>query len=199
MPTTADDFDTLYRGDPDPWSYRTRWYEARKRQLTLACLPAARYRSAYEPGCAIGELSVALAGRCDRLLASDGSGVAVDAARQRLASHSHVQVQRLWMPDEWPAQLYDLVVLSEFVYYLSAAQVAMLVQRLLEGLDSNGTVLACHWRRPFAGTYFDGDGVQDELHRRLELPRLLQVVDDDLRLDVWARDPRSVAEREGLV
>ena len=34
-------FDQIYQ-QPDPFQYRSRWYEARKRALTLACLPRPR-------------------------------------------------------------------------------------------------------------------------------------------------------------
>ena len=64
-------FDGLFAASEDPWHFKQRWYEQRKRAMTLACLPRARYASGYEPGCANGELSAALAGRCDRLLISD--------------------------------------------------------------------------------------------------------------------------------
>ena len=32
-------FDDLYRHHSDPWQFRTRWYESRKRQVTMAALP----------------------------------------------------------------------------------------------------------------------------------------------------------------
>ena len=36
--TRLDDayFQRVYASDPDPWGFDTRWYEARKRSLTLA-------------------------------------------------------------------------------------------------------------------------------------------------------------------
>ena len=40
-------FDRLYGASPDPYGLRLRWYERRKRELTLAALPHPRYRSAY--------------------------------------------------------------------------------------------------------------------------------------------------------
>ena len=42
----------LFEASDDPWSFKSRWYEARKRALTLAALPKLRYGRAYEPGCA---------------------------------------------------------------------------------------------------------------------------------------------------
>jgi hypothetical protein len=78
-------FDDLFAASEDPWGYEYRWYEARKRALTLACLPKARYASGYEPGCANGALSTELATRCDRLLISDGAAEAVALAERRVA------------------------------------------------------------------------------------------------------------------
>ena len=115
-------FESLYAASEDPYAVQTRWYEARKRALLLAALPQARYRSAFEPGCGIGELTLALAPRCDRLLASDFSARAVATARQRTAGLGQVEVQRQTLPDDWPlepgADRFDLIVLSELGYFL---------------------------------------------------------------------------------
>ena len=45
-------FDELFQGNDDPWAFKQRWYERRKRALTLAALPRERYASVFEPGCA---------------------------------------------------------------------------------------------------------------------------------------------------
>ena len=42
-------FEKLYKGNEDPWSFRERWYEQRKRNLTLAALPRSHYGSIFEP------------------------------------------------------------------------------------------------------------------------------------------------------
>ena len=109
----------MFAGNDDPWSFRSRWYEMRKRAMTLASLPRARYGNAFEPGCANGELSAELAARCDRLLISDGTRRAVDSARGRVSSLPHVEVMQAWVPDDWPQQAFDLVVISELGYFLS--------------------------------------------------------------------------------
>lgn len=199
MSHSASTFDELFAGDDDPWKFRDRWYESRKRALTLACLPAPRYRCAFEPGCANGELSAALATRCDRLLVSDGAARAVEIARRRTAGLPQVEVRQAWLPAQWPSERFDLIVVSELGYYLDAESLTAFGARLLESLEPGGTVLACHWRRRIDGCQFDGDEVQQHLAEVLGLPPLLQVMDADLRLDVWCRDAASVAEREGLV
>jgi SAM-dependent methyltransferase len=198
-PLNVDYFDALFRNDPDPWHFKSRWYEKRKRALTLACLPADRYLSGFEPGCANGELAAALATRCDRLLCSDGSALAVQAARERLRATPNAEVRRLWLPDEWPEDAFDLIVISELAYYLNAAQLDELMRCVMRTLTSHGTVVACHWRHHIAGCALRGDDVHDALVKGLPLARLSAHVEADFRLDLWSRDARSVAQREGLL
>jgi SAM-dependent methyltransferase len=192
-------FDTLFSEDADPWRFQSRWYEERKRELTLACLPHRRFAHAYEPGCAIGELTASLAQRCDHLLASDGSAEAVQLARSRLADLPGVEVEQAWVPEQWPERSFDLVVISELAYFLPVDALDPLADRILASLEPGGVVLGCHWRWPIEGCALSGDQVQARLAARLALPQLTQVVDADFRLDVWCRDPRSVAQREGFV
>lgn len=198
MQHTADYFDALFEGNPDPWQFKSRWYETRKRALTLACLPQLRYASAYEPGCANGELSAALAPRCDRLLVTDGAPRAVAMASARLADFSNVQVRQAWVPSKWPAETFDLIVLSEFGFYLGQKDLDILAEKALRSLRPGGTVLACHWRRPIEGCEFNGDEVHHILSKALDLTQVCQVVDPDMLMDVWCSDARSVAQHEGF-
>ena len=191
-------FDALFRGNDDPWAFKSRWYESRKRAITLAVLPHPRYASAYEPGCANGELSAALATRCERLLVSDGNERAVTLARARLAGCANTRVVRAAMPTEWPDETFDLVVLSEIGYFLSAADLDTVTARVRAGLNPGGTVVACHWRRPIDGCDMGGDVVNERIGRGLALPHLSGVLEADFRLDVWTEVARSVAQREGL-
>lgn len=198
MKHTADYFDALFEGDADPWQFRSRWYESRKRALTLACLPQPRYQCAYEPGCANGELSAALATRCDHLLVSDGSQRAVNLATARLASMPNVHVKQAWVPLQWPQQTFDLVVLSEFGFYLEADDLDLLVHKAMASLRPGGTVLACHWRAHIDGCRLNGDEVHQRLADRLPLAHVSHLLETDMRLDVWCLDARSVAQHEGF-
>lgn len=193
-------FEDLFAGSDDPWGFRTRWYESRKRALTLACLPAARYARAFEPGCANGELTAALATRCDQVLASDGVAAAVLLAQQRMSGLglTNVSVAQAWVPQDWPAQTFDLIVFSEFGFYLTRPALSALIAKARTSLGTSGTLLACHWRHPVAGFELDGDTVHRALQAELALPRLVHHEELDLVLDVWCADPRSVAQREGF-
>ena len=113
-------FDQLYEQNPDPWAFRERWYEQRKRALTLASLPRQHYGSIYELGCANGELSAGLAQRTDRLLCCDAAARAVELAQQRLSHCPNVEVRQSRLPADWASGRFDLIVLSELGYYLDA-------------------------------------------------------------------------------
>lgn len=191
-------FDALFRGNDDPWAFKSRWYESRKRAITLAVLPHPRYASAYEPGCANGELSAALAERCDRLLISDGAAAAVALAQRRVAGLPQVRVVQAWVPDDWPEERFDLVVISELAYYLDAQALAGLAARARGSLESGGDIVACHWRHPIAGCRLGGDAVHEALAGALRLPRVWSLADPDFRIDIWSADERSVGARGGL-
>lgn len=195
-------FDDWYAAGEDPWGFATRWYERRKYALTLASLPRERYRSAFEPGCSVGVLTSALAGRCDAVLAADLSDVPIAAARRRTAGLPHVRVERRAVPAEWPAGTFDLVVLGEVGYYLDPADLTTLLDRAVGALDPGGTLVAVHWRHPAPDYPADGDAVHAALavRARDHLVRLVAHVEEDFLLDVYARPPAvSVARTEGLV
>ena len=138
-------FERVYANDLDPWGFQTRWYEARKYALTLAALPRARYARAFEPGCAVGVLTEMLASRCDRLVATEPMPAVARAAAVRVAEMPHVDVRELAIPDAWPEGRFDLVVLSEVVYYLTRDGVADLLTHLDAALEPDGHVVAVHW------------------------------------------------------
>lgn len=194
-----EEFSRLFEHADDPWSFKTRWYEQRKRDLTLATLPRRRYRRGYEPGCANGELAAALALRCDELLVSDGVPAALDRARNRLKDMAQVRFLEGWVPDTWPSGTFDLIVFSEIGFYLDCTQLTTLIGQMRGALETNGALLACHWRHPVAGYELTGDDVHEALEAQLSLPRIMRHEEADFILELWSPDPRSVAQLEGFL
>ncbi|MEO7886998.1 MAG: SAM-dependent methyltransferase [Polaromonas sp.] len=190
-------FDAMFSKSDDPWKFRSRWYERRKRALTLACLPDDRYKHGFEPGCANGELSARLATRCDRLLVSDGVDSAVALAKDRLRALTNVEVRKAWIPRDWPRDKFDVIVLSEFLFYLKPDAVEEIAWKAQETLMPGGAILACHWRHPIEGCVLNGDDVHEVLRRFIHLPNQCRVVEPDLSIDVWSSGP-TLAEKEGL-
>ncbi|HEY1484885.1 MAG TPA: class I SAM-dependent methyltransferase [Micromonosporaceae bacterium] len=193
-------FREMYASSPDPWSFAERWYDRRKYALTLAALPQERYRSGFEPACSIGVLSAGLAERCDSLLCTDLVDEAVDRARERLAGYPHVTVRRQALPD-WPDGHFDLIVLSEVLYYLTDEELFDTLTNARASLEPGGHLVSVHWRHPVAEHRRRGDEVHAAVNHVDGLHRLAAYHDPDFRLDVFARVPpmaRSVAQAEGL-
>ena len=138
-------FDSIYARDPDPWGYATEPYERAKYAATLAALPRGRFRAGFEIGCSIGILTRSLAARCDRLLAADCSESSLALARNNGRDLRGVRFSRLRVPGEWPRGRFDLVVMSEVLYYLSRREVSRVVRQILHNLRPGGVVVLVHW------------------------------------------------------
>ena len=197
---TAGFFDSFYAAQRDPWGFETRWYEHRKRSLTLGALPRARFASALELGCSIGVFTEMLTTCCDTVLAVDISAEPLRIASARLAGRPEVIFERHSVPAEWPAGQFDLIVLSEVGYYCSAADLRRLLERCRASLSPEGVLVACHWRHPVPAYPLSGDTVHAQLARVAGLQRTVHHVEYDFILEVFEPRPaRSVAQREGLV
>ncbi len=195
-------FDEFYgNGDgPDPWGFETRWYERRKRAITMASLPRETFRNAFEPGCSIGVLTAELAGRCQSLLATDISERPLAAARARLAGIPGVRFQQLRIPGDWPSGQFDLVVLSEVGYYCGPDDLRSLAGHASSSLSDDGVLLACHWRHPVGEYPLGGDDVHRALQAEPGLSVLAEHLEEDFVLHVFTRpDAPSVARATGLV
>jgi len=194
-------FDQMYATSADPWGFGTRWYEARKYAISVALLPAEHYGDAFEPGCSVGVLTEQLAPRCDRLVACDGSAAAVCQAAARTARRPNVRVQRLVIPAGWPAGDFDLIVLSELLYYFAGDDLPKVLDRATATLRPGGTLLAVHWRHPVADYPRTGDEVHQVLVGQAGLARLVEHREPDFLAEVYIRtdgEPLSVAQTGGL-
>jgi LmbE family N-acetylglucosaminyl deacetylase/SAM-dependent methyltransferase len=191
-------FERFYAGRRDPWGFETRWYEQRKRAVLLASLPQPRFRAALELGCSTGVLTAELAARCDRVVGVDVAEAPLAQARRRLGPE--VELLRLDTPDEWPDGTFDLVVLSEVLYYYGRDDLDRALDRATASLADDGVLVACHWRHDVVEHPLGGDEVHARLAARPELDRLAHHVEEDFVLDVLVRRPAvSVARSTGLL
>lgn len=182
-------FERLHAVEDDPWQVRDSDYERRKRKLTLEMLPHERFSRGYEPGCSIGELSAALAARCDALVCQDVSETAVRQARARLAAYPQVQVRRGAVPADWPDGDFDLVMLSEIGYFLSATELDEMLRRTRMTLRPDGYVVLCHWAHPIDGWELDGAYVHARAAELLGLPVHQRLADPDALMEVFGPCP----------
>jgi SAM-dependent methyltransferase len=140
-----DYFDGIYASDPDPWRFETSDYEREKYAATLASLPRETYRSALEIGCSIGVFTHALAPRCAELVAIDVAESALDAARRRCADQPHVRFAKAAVPGAWPEGRFDLILISEVIYFLDRGDIGALARRIEGALVPGGDLVLVHW------------------------------------------------------
>lgn len=150
-------FDQLYAGDPDPWKFTTSAYEDAKYTATLAALPRERYTSAVEIGCSIGVLTERLAARCNRLLGIDVAQAALDAAAKRCAGLPHVEFALSELPATPPPGSFDLIMLSEILYYFDRDGVTQMAAAVAGLADLGADVMLVHWLGPTPDYPLDGE------------------------------------------
>jgi 2-polyprenyl-3-methyl-5-hydroxy-6-metoxy-1,4-benzoquinol methylase len=138
-------FERLYQSNPDPWGFNTSPYEQEKYRRTLAALGDRRFGSGLEVGCSIGILTRMLAERCDSLLGVDIVEDPLQAARLRCADQPQVRFERMRVPAEWPDGHFDLIVFSEVLYFLSAADIDLCAARVRDSLLPRGVVVLVNW------------------------------------------------------
>jgi SAM-dependent methyltransferase len=169
---SLDYFTGLYLAKQDPWDLATKWHDQRKYAVTMAGLPRPRYRRCYEPGASVGLLTRLLAARCDEVLAVDCVPEAVRTAAANLSDLPHVRVEEAMLPADLPDGTFDLIVIGDLLYYLSAADLEVLLDGLVARLEPGGEIVAVHFRDRANGGSYDGFNV----HGALSLDGLERVV-----------------------
>ncbi len=177
-------FDALYDRDADPWRFETSDYEAGKYAATLAALPRAHYTSALEVGCSIGVLTAALAPRCTALLATDVAEAALEKARARNAGHPHVRFACHRFPDPLPRAGFDLVLLSEVLYYLDRPALVTAAEQVRALVVPGAHVLLVHWLGPTPDYPLTGDEAADAFITTLAVPPIRQQRAAEYRIDL---------------
>lgn len=150
-------FDRLYAADPDPWRFTTSVYEDAKYAATLAALPRERYASAVEVGCSIGVLTERLAARCDRLIGLDVAQAALDAAAARCRDRAGVAFAISTLPATPPPGRFDLIMLSEVLYYFDEAGVRAMAAAVAAMASDGADIMLVHWLGPTPDYPLDGE------------------------------------------
>ena len=81
--------------------------------------------------------------------------------RDRLVDPSTAEVGRL--PD-WPDQTFDLIVLSEILYYFEPETVDAIMLTASDRLEPGGHLVACHYRPVVPDHALRGDDVHRRIH-----------------------------------
>ena len=136
------------------------------------------------------------------MLSCDLAAAAVKATAARTPDLGQVRVEQRDIPRQWPSGRFNLIVLSEVLYYFGDHDLAQVLDHAVASLEPDGTLLAVHWRRPVAEYPRTGDDVHRVLAARTGLARLASHVEPDFLAEVYIRGegtPASVAQATGLV
>ena len=180
-------FEDMYRQDPDPWDFETSEYEALKYQTTINSLPKERYNKAFEIGGSIGVLTALLAQRCDSLLSIDVSETAQQKAIARCQDLRKVRFKIASVPQDYPDEMFDLILLSEVGYYLSWDDLKKTQQLTIEHLEAGGHLLLVHWTLYAKDYPLTGDEVHDSFLQLDRLKHLKGLRKERYRLDLFER------------
>ena len=178
-------FEEMFAGNPDPWQFETSPYEHEKYDTSIGALAGRPYRRAFEVGCANGVLTERLALICDTLLSIDVSSSALASARTRNSQTAHVKFQEMVFPGQTPNGSFDLIVLSEVVYYWSSGDIATAAAWISQRLEAGGDLLLVHWigETDYPQT---GDGAVEQLQQGLPTMKIIRADRyEKYRLDLW--------------
>jgi SAM-dependent methyltransferase len=186
---TPDFFESLYRENPDPWQFATSEYEAQKYAATLEALPRNLYQSGFEIGGSIGVLTEKLAQRCHSLLSVDVSEIAQQQAIDRCQHLQNVRFDLMSVPDNFPDEYFDLIVLSEVGYYWSWSDLIKAQRSILDRLRSQGQLILVHWTVDARVLPLTGDLVHDAFIELVpaRFKHLKSLTQEKYRLDLFEK------------
>jgi hypothetical protein len=110
-----------------------------------------------------------------------------------------VTLTRSSLDSPWPQGHFDLVMLSEVGYYLSAETLRAVFDRECPRLAPGATVMAAHWRHRVAEYPLSGDQTNDIVAATEGLHHVAGYRDEDMVIDVFdTATAISVAARTGV-
>lgn len=161
-----------YFDDGDPFGFDLHPEEQLKFRRTLEVCGEGPLGRVLELGCAVGTFTEVLAPRAADLLAVDVSQSAVDQVAQRLHGRPNVRTAAMDLPEEFPDELFDLVVASDVLYYLPVEELVRCIGRIEAVLDHGGALVAVHYV-PRMGSVLNGDEAHDVLREHTSLRHVL--------------------------
>lgn len=187
-----DYFEDLYQKDKDPWNFAESPYEQAKYDRTLEAIGDQPVQFGLEVGCSIGVLTARLATRCERLVSTDISPRALEQAQQRCANLGNIDFRLVSSAGESFDGDFDLIVLSEVVYYWDDVDTEVVADKLNRSLRPGGRLLMVHW---LGETDYpkSGDEAVEDLAAKLDGSYLVERADRtaQYRLDLWRKGLRQ--------
>lgn len=169
-PITLAEFDARFEADPDPWQTNTQRREMVKRRQLFQAAGFRRWSRALELGAGNGSNSPLLARRSLRLDVCEATASGVALIRQAVAHCPNTEVYAHIIPDRFPAPSYDLIVISEVLYYLRPDHLDKLAGEISRSLVPGGRLLLAHHHQRFSDAWQAGERAQRNLVAAISAP-----------------------------
>ncbi|WAP66744.1 class I SAM-dependent methyltransferase (plasmid) [Jiella pelagia] len=155
-------FAELYADDGDPWHARSSRYEVEKRADNCAQLDVRCYERGLDIGCGEGHLAAELV---NRAIVRSMTGLDRDAGIVARANGAYGQRSELRfatgaLPDDLPEVPFDLVVVSEVLYFLDEPALVALAQHLSNRMQTGADILVVSYLGE-TGTPLSGRAAHD--------------------------------------
>ena len=145
-PITLDGFAAKFVETDDPWSTLTDRDEALKRRAILHAMGPGPWGRVLELAAGNGSNSAAIAPRALRLDATEATASGVALVAKAVAGRSRAQAIQLVVPARLPRPRYDIVVVAEVLYYLTARDMAQTARDAAAALRPGGLLVLAHHR-----------------------------------------------------
>lgn len=145
-PITLDGFDAKFVENDDPWSTFTERDEALKRRAILHAMGTGPWGRVLEIAAGNGSNSAAIAPRALRLDATEATASGTALVARAVAGQRRARAIKLKVPARLPRARYDIIVVAEVIYYLTAVEMAQTARDLVAVLRPGGTLVLAHHR-----------------------------------------------------
>ncbi|WP_277978985.1 methyltransferase [Sphingomonas phyllosphaerae] len=145
-PITLNGFDRKFVDDDDPWSTFTNRDEAQKRRAILHAMGRGPWGRVLELAAGNGSNSAAIAARALRLDATEGTASGTTLVAKALKGRRRARALKLIVPAALPRLRYDIAVVAEVIYYLSARDMAHTARDVATALRPGGVLVLAHHR-----------------------------------------------------
>jgi protein-L-isoaspartate O-methyltransferase len=171
----------------DPWNMAGSECERDRYQATMGALLRGSYKSAFEPGCSGGELTVQLARVCEHVTATDIAPSAVAFAQRRCAHFANVDISCADLAASRPKGPFDLILMSAIGYFFTPSQLIAIAKAAAAELVCGGEFVAVHRLAGGSDQVLHGDAVHSLLSAHLPLEWIKGDRDARFRIDTWVR------------
>ena len=154
-------FERTFDASDDPWRTFSDADEAVKRTAILHGIGAGPIGRVLELGAGNGSNSAAIARRALRLDATEGTATGTMLIERVLPDGLRARAIRLALPTRFPRARYDVAVVAELLYYLSARDMAQVARDVSTALRPAGRLVLAHHRVDFHDFAQHADGIHD--------------------------------------